>query len=132
MHVEADAQDEQRVADGRDQQGQYVYVVGNGDEVERREVVLGDRVEGGIIVTDGVAPDDRVIVAGQLSALTSTPARAREIIEEGARRAMTVIGQVEAGQHLLQPVEMFNARQRRITGQTGITNPDHHAIAGMG
>jgi RND family efflux transporter MFP subunit len=66
------------VALGRDQQGQYVYVVGNGDEVERREVVLGDRVEGGIIVTDGVAPDDRVIVAGQLSARPGAKVAPRE------------------------------------------------------
>ncbi len=35
------------------------------------------------------------IGTGPLSALTCPPARAREIIEEGARRAMSVIGQVK-------------------------------------
>lgn len=64
----ADAVVVPEVALARDQQGEHVYVVGPGDVVERREVVLGSRVDGGIVVMEGVAAEDRVIVAGQLSA----------------------------------------------------------------
>ncbi|MEM6675847.1 MAG: efflux RND transporter periplasmic adaptor subunit [Planctomycetota bacterium] len=56
------------VAVGRDQAGTYAFVVGDGDIVERREIELGARVEGGIVIRKGIAPGDRVVVAGQLSA----------------------------------------------------------------
>lgn len=56
------------VALGRDQQGQYIFVVGNGNIVERRAVKLGPRVDGGIVVVEGLAAGERVVIAGQLSA----------------------------------------------------------------
>lgn len=47
-----------------DQDRKYVYVVGAGDTVERRDVKLGRVVDGLRVVTDGVKAGDRVIVSG--------------------------------------------------------------------
>jgi multidrug efflux system membrane fusion protein len=47
-----------------DQDRKYVFVVGANSLAERRDVVLGDRVEGLRIVTSGLGPDDRVVVNG--------------------------------------------------------------------
>jgi len=56
------------IALGTDQQGKYILVVGDGDVVERREITLGPRTENGIVVTDGLAAGERVVVQGMLSA----------------------------------------------------------------
>lgn len=49
----------------RDSDGQaFVYVVGAGDAVERRDVALGRTSEQGWLVEDGLKPGDRVVVAG--------------------------------------------------------------------
>lgn len=47
-----------------DQDRKYVYVLGAGDTVERRDVKLGRVVEGLRVVTDGLKAGDRVIVNG--------------------------------------------------------------------
>ena len=47
-----------------DQDRKYVYVLGDGDTAQRRDVKLGREVEGLRIVTDGLGPADRVIVNG--------------------------------------------------------------------
>jgi membrane fusion protein, multidrug efflux system len=47
-----------------DQDRKFVYVLGTGDTVERRDVKLGRIVEGQRVITDGLKPGDRVIVTG--------------------------------------------------------------------
>jgi multidrug efflux system membrane fusion protein len=47
-----------------DQDRRFVYVLGAGDTVERRDVVLGRVVDGLRVITQGLAPGDRVIVTG--------------------------------------------------------------------
>ncbi|MEC7231513.1 MAG: efflux RND transporter periplasmic adaptor subunit [Planctomycetota bacterium] len=56
------------VALGRDQQGPYLLVVGEGDVVERRTVEVGKRTEGGLVISSGISADDAVIVNGMISA----------------------------------------------------------------
>jgi multidrug efflux system membrane fusion protein len=47
-----------------DQNRKYVYVVGDGDVAERRDVVIGTLVDGLRVVTAGLDTDDRVVVNG--------------------------------------------------------------------
>jgi multidrug efflux system membrane fusion protein len=47
-----------------DQDRRFVYVLGAGDTVERRDVVLGRIVDGQRVITEGLKPGDRVIVTG--------------------------------------------------------------------
>lgn len=47
-----------------DQDRKYVYVVGEGNRAERRDLVLGPEVEGLRVVESGLAADDRVVVVG--------------------------------------------------------------------
>jgi multidrug efflux system membrane fusion protein len=47
-----------------DQDRRFVYVLGAGDTVARHDVKLGSVVDGQRVITDGVAPGDRVIVSG--------------------------------------------------------------------
>jgi multidrug efflux system membrane fusion protein len=47
-----------------DQDRRYVYVVGEGNLAQRRDVTLGAPVEGLRIVETGLAAGDRVIVNG--------------------------------------------------------------------
>lgn len=47
-----------------DQDRKYVYVLGEGDTAERRDVVLGPLVDGLRVVEQGLVPGDKVIVNG--------------------------------------------------------------------
>lgn len=47
-----------------DQDRRYVYVVGEGNTAQRRDVVLGARVEGLRVVQSGLAAGDQVVVNG--------------------------------------------------------------------
>jgi multidrug efflux system membrane fusion protein len=47
-----------------DQDRKYVYVLGAGDTVERKDVKLGRALDGRRVVTAGLAPGDRVITSG--------------------------------------------------------------------
>jgi len=49
---------------GTDQQGTYVLVLGPGDRVEQRRVVLGQQQGSLRIVTSGLQPTDKVVVSG--------------------------------------------------------------------
>jgi len=49
---------------GTDQDRKFVYVIGDGEKVEYRRVVLGPLHEGLRIVHDGLKPSDRVVVNG--------------------------------------------------------------------
>jgi RND family efflux transporter MFP subunit len=53
---------------GNDQQGDFVYVVGADDVVERRAIVKGPLTEAGLAIRSGVSAGDRVIVNGLLNA----------------------------------------------------------------
>lgn len=66
------------VALGRDQQGPYLLVVGEGDVVERRAVQVGTRTAGGLVVRSGVSADDVVIVNGMISARPGAKVRVRQ------------------------------------------------------
>ncbi|HLW51643.1 MAG TPA: efflux RND transporter periplasmic adaptor subunit [Candidatus Angelobacter sp.] len=48
------------------QQGPFVYVVKSDDTAELRPVKLGQRQGEDVVVTQGLAPSDRVVLAGQL------------------------------------------------------------------
>jgi multidrug efflux system membrane fusion protein len=47
-----------------DQDRRYVYIVGKGNSAERRDVKIGPRVEGLVVVESGLKPGDKVIVNG--------------------------------------------------------------------
>jgi multidrug efflux system membrane fusion protein len=47
-----------------DQDRRFVYVLGAGDTVERRDVKLGRVVDGQRVITEGLSPGDRLIVTG--------------------------------------------------------------------
>jgi multidrug efflux system membrane fusion protein len=47
-----------------DQDRRFVYLLGAGDTVERRDVKLGRVVDGLRVITEGLAPGDRLIVTG--------------------------------------------------------------------
>jgi hypothetical protein len=49
---------------GTDQRGVYVMVVNAENAVERRDVKTGQRIDGLIVIEDGLQADDRVIVRG--------------------------------------------------------------------
>ena len=62
-----------------DQQGEYVLVVNNKNVVERRGVKTGFQVGSMLVITEGLKPDDLVIVEGVLQAIPGrvvTPQRA--------------------------------------------------------
>jgi membrane fusion protein, multidrug efflux system len=48
------------------QRGPFVYVVKSDDTAELRPVKLGQRQGDQVVVTEGIAPDERVVVAGQM------------------------------------------------------------------
>ena len=54
---------------GNDQSGRYVLVVNKDNEVEQRNVTVGQR-EGELrVIEKGIKPDDQIIVAGLLRAI---------------------------------------------------------------
>ena len=48
------------------QQGPFVYVVKSDDTAELRPIKLGQRQGDQVVVLEGVAPNDRVVLAGQM------------------------------------------------------------------
>jgi RND family efflux transporter MFP subunit len=52
-----------------DQQGEYVLLVNDKNIVERRAVKTGAQVGDGLVIEDGLKPDDWVIVEGRLEAI---------------------------------------------------------------
>jgi len=48
------------------QRGPFVYVVKSDDTAELRPVKLGQRQGDQVVVTEGVAPNERVVLAGQM------------------------------------------------------------------
>jgi multidrug efflux system membrane fusion protein len=48
-----------------DQDRKYVYVVGKDNKVQRKDIVPGRMAEGLRVIQSGLAPDDKIVVAGQ-------------------------------------------------------------------
>jgi multidrug efflux pump subunit AcrA (membrane-fusion protein) len=48
------------------QQGPFVFVIKSDDTAELRPVTLGQRQGTDVVITSGLAPDERVVLAGQL------------------------------------------------------------------
>jgi multidrug efflux pump subunit AcrA (membrane-fusion protein) len=57
------------IALGTDQSGRYLLVVNGENIVEQRKVTVGSQVEDMRVITSGLKPDDRVVVAGLLRAV---------------------------------------------------------------
>jgi membrane fusion protein, multidrug efflux system len=71
-----------------DQTGPYVFVVGKDDRVELRRVRLGTVREGLVVVEEGIAAGDLVVVQGQQrirAGMTVAPQVVTSITPEGAR-----------------------------------------------
>ena len=66
-----------------DQDRKYVYVLGEGDTAQRRDVVLGRVVDGLRVVQSGLEPDDKVIVNGlQKVFMPGMPVAAKQVAME--------------------------------------------------
>jgi multidrug efflux system membrane fusion protein len=48
-----------------DQDRKYVYVLGKDNKIQRKDIVPGRMAEGLRVVQSGLAPDDKIVVAGQ-------------------------------------------------------------------
>jgi RND family efflux transporter MFP subunit len=73
-----------------DQQGEYVLIVDNRNRVERRGVKTGAQIGQGLVIENGLKPEDWVIVEGRLEAIPGREVR--------PNRAQTPIRSVSAGQ----------------------------------
>jgi len=58
--------------------GAHVYVLGEGDVVERRRVTVGQRRSGEAEILDGLAAGERVVVRGVQKVREGQPVRVRE------------------------------------------------------
>lgn len=65
----------EETAIGTDLGGKFVYVIGEGNVVERRYLTLGDEFEGKRAVLDGLEPDATYIVEGMIRARPGLPVR---------------------------------------------------------
>jgi membrane fusion protein, multidrug efflux system len=66
LNIEKDAVLIPNQATQMSQRGPFVYIVKGDDTAELRPVKLGQRQGDQIVVTEGVAPNERVVVAGQM------------------------------------------------------------------
>jgi multidrug efflux system membrane fusion protein len=74
-----------------DQDRKYVYVVDMDGKAQRKDVMLGRMVEGLRVVQSGLAPDDKIIVAGlQKIFYPGMPVRPNQVPMETLRTAPTV------------------------------------------
>ena len=58
-----------------DQQGEYVLIVDNKNMVERRGIKTGAQIGEGLVIEEGLKPDDWVIVEGRLEAIPGREVR---------------------------------------------------------
>ncbi len=76
-----------------DQQGSFVMVVGTDNVVERRNVMLGDRLQQKVVINgDTVAAGERVVVRGLQRIRAGQTVKAREIPTPSAVNAATASG----------------------------------------
>jgi multidrug efflux system membrane fusion protein len=74
-----------------DQDRKYVYAVDKDGKAQRKDVVLGRMVEGLRVVQSGLAPDDKIIVAGlQKIFYPGMPVRPNQVPMDTLRTAPTV------------------------------------------
>ncbi|WP_202845112.1 efflux RND transporter periplasmic adaptor subunit [Luteimonas saliphila] len=74
-----------------DQDRKYVYVLGDDNTAQRRDVVLGRLVDGLRVVQSGLAPEDRVIVNGlQKVFMPGMPVAPKEVAMQPANAAERV------------------------------------------
>lgn len=69
---------------GSDQRGWFVYVVNAEGTAEYRPVQIGESRDGNVVILDGVAPGERVIVVGTQKVRPGAPVEAREARAPGA------------------------------------------------
>jgi membrane fusion protein, multidrug efflux system len=62
-----------------DQDRKYVYVVGKDNKVQRKDIVPGRMAEGLRVIQSGLAPDDKIVVAGQQKIHPGVPVKSHEI-----------------------------------------------------
>ena len=62
-----------------DQDRKYVYVVDKDNKVQRKDIVPGRMAEGLRVIQSGLAPDDRIVVAGQQKIHPGMPVKTNEI-----------------------------------------------------
>lgn len=82
---------------GSDQRGDFVLVVTDEDDVERRKVTLGIRHDGMVVIAEGITPGDRVIVDGLQRARPGAPVRAEEVELPRAAQGLEVITEGKLG-----------------------------------
>jgi len=58
---------------GLDQIGRYLLIVGDEDIVRRQTVAVGRVVDGMVVITEGIGPDDRIVVNGIQRARPGAP-----------------------------------------------------------
>jgi len=66
------------------QQGPFVYVVKQDDTAELRPVKLGQRQGKDVVVTDGLAPNERIVLAGQMLVRPGAKVRVDSNTPDGA------------------------------------------------
>jgi multidrug efflux system membrane fusion protein len=66
------------------QRGPFVYIVKSDDSAELRPVKLGQRQGDQIVVTEGIAPNERVVVAGQMLVRPGGKVRVENLPANGA------------------------------------------------
>ena len=86
-----------------DQDRQYVYVLGPGNTAERRDVKLGRLIDGLRVVSDGLAPGDKVIVHGVQKVFFPGMAVIPEAIGMGDPPPAAKGGQHQAAGSILEP-----------------------------
>lgn len=80
-----------------DQDRKYVYVVGEGNVAQRKEIVLGGISQGLRIIKSGLSAQDRVIIGGlQLIYLPGAPVNPKSVPMEAAAGGANTIATVDA------------------------------------
>src|SRR5690606_34449222 len=100
VQLEGGAESEALLVDDKavltDQDRKYVYVLGEDNTAQRRDVELGRMAEGLRVVRSGLSPDDRVIVSGvQKVFMPGMPVDPTEVAMEAPDDAADVVASVK-------------------------------------
>jgi multidrug efflux system membrane fusion protein len=80
------------------QQGPFVYIVKSDDTAEFRPVKLGQRQGDQVVITEGVAPNERVVLAGQMLVRPGGKVRVEGAVPGGPASNADGKGQIPGGQ----------------------------------
>jgi multidrug efflux system membrane fusion protein len=80
------------------QQGPFVYIVKSDDTAEFRPVKLGQRQGDQVVITEGVAPNERVVLAGQMLVRPGGKVRVEGAVPGGPASNADGKGQTPGGQ----------------------------------